>query len=227
MRTPRLWEGILVVAVAGFAFYFLAARLFYLLHGDDRLSARGQCLSNVKHIMLALKQYSEDFGGSYPWHVGAEKPDEPWRDLGLLFPNYNSGFKSFFCPVSRDRPHVLNKEPLEPFAPATLRDPISYAYCIDARDPNARRPWDENALSTQRLIADKKAGTRIGGPGNPVKLSNHGDDGRNVAYHDGHVKWTAGPGALDPDPDDNTVGDPAASDYHLWWSDPPYRGQAP
>jgi hypothetical protein len=225
MRTPRLWESILVVAIAGFIFYLLAGWLFYALHGPDRPPARSRCLSNVKQVMLALKQYSQDFGETYPWHVGADNPREAWRDLGLLFPNYDPGSKSFFCPVSRDRPYVLNKEPLEPFAPASSRDPISYAYCIDARDPNARRPWDENTRSTQCLIADKKAGTRIGSPGNPVKLSNHGDDGRNVAYHDCHVKWKAGPDALDPDDGSDTIGPRRAPSYRDWGSAPPYYGE--
>jgi prepilin-type processing-associated H-X9-DG protein len=225
MRTPRLWEGILVVALAGFIFYLLAAQFFYVWHGADGPRRRSSCLSNAKQVMLALKQYSQDFNGSYPWRVAAEDPNEGWRDLGMLFPNYNSGFKSFFCPDSRDRPYVLNKQPLDPFARANSRDPISYAYCFDARDPDARRPWDDNALSTQRLIADKKAGTRIGSPGNPAKLSNHGDDGRNVAYHDGHVKWKVGPDALDPDQDDDAIGKPGAPDYRLWWSDPPYYGE--
>ena len=63
---------------------------------------RKHCLGNLKHLGLALKQYSQDFDECYPWNVGRTDPDEAWRDLALLFPSYNSGWDSFFCPSSKD-----------------------------------------------------------------------------------------------------------------------------
>ena len=193
---------------------------------------RRPCLSNMRQIGLAMKQYSQDFGDRYPWRVGADDPRRAWLDLGMLFPNYCSSWKTFFCPTSRDRQFEPQwpsgdklANPLDPLAFTDTKQVISYAYGIDATDPENPRAWTENALSTVRLLADKKAGTPIGSSGNPAKLANHRDDGRNVFYQDGHVKWRAGPDALDPDEDNDEVGDPKATNFKAWWSDPPFYGE--
>lgn len=130
-------------------------------------------------------------------------------------------------PTAEGTAHPQDKEPLDPFA-ADLT--ISYSYCMDARG-SLVTAWTEQAPTTVRLAADKKAGTRIGSPGNPMKLANHGGDGRNVLYHDGHVSFKAGPAALDPDEasssdeEGDMIGEPGAGNHRRWWSDPPYRGE--
>ena len=184
------------------------------------------CLSNLKQLGIALKQYARDFDDRSPWRVGARNRHQAWRDLGMLHPTYLSGFPCFFCPKSRDRtPNLLyvpdEKNWLAPFAAGQT---ISYAYCVDARAAPVTG-WRQTLPATVRLAADKKAGTRIGSPGNPVRLANHRDEGRHVLYLDAHAKWEPGPDALDPDRDDNMIGDPRALDYRAWWSDPPYRGE--
>jgi prepilin-type processing-associated H-X9-DG protein len=226
MRKTNPFEIVFVVVVLVVIAFVVRAML---IQRGTRDGIRSSCLSNVKQIGLAMKQYSQDFDGQYPWHVGADDRDRAWLDLGMLFPNYCSAFKTFLCPTSRDRAFTLRapsgdklQYPLEPFVSADLREVISYAYGVDAADPDNLRPWTENARSTVRLLADKKAGTAIGGPGNPAKLANHGDDGRNVLYQDGHVKWKAGGDALDPDEDDDAIGPPGEPRYSRWWSDPPY-----
>jgi len=186
----------------------------------------------MKQLGLGLLQYSQDFDDRFPWRVGSANSPEAWCDLGMLYPHYCIGFGSFLCPKSRDRrlkaPRIPNdKEPLDPFA-ADLT--ISYSYCMDARG-SLVTAWTEQAPTTVRLAADKKAGTRIGSPGNPMKLANHGGDGRNVLYHDGHVSFKAGPAALDPDEasssdeEGDMIGEPGAGNHRRWWSDPPYRGE--
>jgi len=191
---------------------------------DRRMS----CLSNAKQLMLGLKQYTQDFAECYPWRTGQTKADEAWLDLGMLYPNYTSSWRPFWCPESKDRPFVPQSAsgdkvafPLEPLVSSSSREVISYAYGIDARDPAQRTGWTENALSTVRLLADKKAGAWL------TSHSNHKRDGRTVGYHDGHAKWKAGDNPLDPDEDDDTIGPPTAPDYNDWWSDPPYWGEDP
>jgi prepilin-type processing-associated H-X9-DG protein len=154
-----------------------------------------------------------------------KKPENAWCDLGMLFPNYNSGYKSFFCPSAIDEPFELKtkdewrKDSLKPLKSTDNSKVISYAYGMDGWD-GLPGPWDENAKSTVRLLADKKAGIEL--KDDDARLANHHDDGRNVAYHDGHTRWIAGAGALDPDADDDAVGKPDAADYKAWWSDPPW-----
>jgi len=231
MRPPRLWEALIAVAIIGLLFFTLVQWLVVSCarYGPRR---RDSCLSNLRQIGLAMKQYSQDFGDRYPWHAGVDDPSRAWLDLGMLFPNYCSSWKTFLCPKSRDRlfdPASASgrKEdyPLDPLLFTDTKHVISYAYGIDASDPENPRAWTENAPSTVRLLADKKAGTPIGSPGNPAKRANHRDDGRNVLYHDGHVKWRAGPDALDPDEDNDEVGDPKATNFKAWWSDPPFYGE--
>ena len=114
--------------------------------------------------------------------------------------------------------------PFEPLKPADNTEVISYAYGLDASDPADKLPWTENAPSTVRLAADKKAGWDVEDDSkvNPTAMSNHRAEGRNVTYQDGHVKWKPGGKALDPDETDDEIGDPDAADYSDWWSDPPY-----
>jgi prepilin-type processing-associated H-X9-DG protein len=182
---------------------------------------RSSCLSNLKQLGLGLKQYSQDFDDQYPWRVGADAASRAWLDVGMLYPNYCSAWKTFLCPTSRDR----GFEPQAPLLFTDTKHVISYAYGIDATDPDGPGAWTENARSTVRLLADKKAGTAIGSPGNPAKLANHRDDGRNVLYQDGHVKWKAGVDSLDPDEESPAVGAPGKTSYRRWWSDPPYYGE--
>jgi prepilin-type processing-associated H-X9-DG protein len=232
MKTPRLWEAIIAVVVVGFILYLFVGWLLSRAFAPEGPQRRVSCLNNIKQLGLALKQYVEDYGDAYPWRAGAANPDEAWLDVGVLYPNYTSSWKTYLCPKSKDRPFEpvcalgdLKDNPLQPLLSRNSREVISYAYCIDASDPEQRTAWTENAPATVRLLADKKAGTKIGSPGNPVKMANHKDDGRNVLYHDGHVKWKPGANALDPDEDRAEVGDPNAADYKAWWSDPPYYGE--
>jgi prepilin-type processing-associated H-X9-DG protein len=200
----------------------LAGMLLPALLSRPRSGRRISCLSYVKQIGLALEQYAQDFDDTYPWHTTVVVgPDEAWRSLGFIYPNYNSGFRSFFCPQSRDKPYRLTKDPFDLFPFRDSSHTISYAYGIDARDPANPRPWTTNAPSTVRLLADKKAGVAL------TERSAHGGNGRNVFYNDGHVKWAAGGGPLDPDEDDGTIGSPTAADCTDWWSDPPYYGEDP
>ena len=214
-----------IIIVTVMVVVLLPGCIFALMRAREQ-ARRSSCLSNVKQLGLALKQYSQDFAETYPWHVGVKKPGDAWLDLAILFPNYCSAWKTFLCPSARDEPFQPKSEsgekwdaPWEPLKPKDNTEVISYAYGIDGRD-KPTVPWTENAKSTVRLLADKKAGIKI--TDETRRLFNHRDDGRNALYQDGHVKWTAGEKPLDPDPDDDKVGKPGADDYKAFWSDPPW-----
>ena len=100
-------------------------------------------------------------------------------------------------------------------------------YQTGRRAPLSQKLLNEVAgARTCLLNADKKAAYEIrkGGP-NPPSKANHKNSGRITLYQDGHVKWTAGPDALDPDESDDEIGKPGAADYADWWSDPPFYGE--
>jgi len=216
MRRTRLIAVLVVIVFIVFAVALLLPARSRQRESGPRVS----CLSNLKQLGLATKQYAQDYDDRYPWRVGAEDRWDAWRDLGMLFPNYCTGFATLICPSSGDRglraPSTegvnADKGPLDPFA-ADLT--ISYGYCFDARE-STPRAWTDQAPATVRLAADKTAGVGL------TERSNHGLDGRNVLYQDGHVDWERGVGALDPRMDDDAIGAPGAWDYRRWWSDPPY-----
>ena len=193
-------------------------------------SRRASCRSNLMQQGLGLKQYAQDFSERYPWRAGSLDPDEAWRDLGLMYPNYITAVGVYICPSSKDRRFdpmsdsgAKEDYPFEPLR-SNPYERTSYAYSY-ARGRRRVRPWGENTPSTVRILADKKAGTEIGSATNDAMKANHKMDGRNVLHHDGHVKWQRGTRALDPEPDDDRIGWPSAKDYANWWSDPPFYGE--
>lgn len=214
--------AVAVMAIAILAQCFAAGGIFR----TREQARRTKCLNNLKQLGLALRQYSQDFRDIYPWCVGASEPKAGWLDLGLLYPSYNSAFQVFICPSAKDREFDPKCEsgdkkdhPFEPLKPADTKEVISYAYGFDNTDSSHRTSWTETASSTVRLAADKKAGCGLSDE------SNHKKDGRNVLYNDGHVKWQPGPKALNPDEEDDDVGDPDDLNYVDWWSDPPFYAE--
>jgi prepilin-type processing-associated H-X9-DG protein len=214
--------AMIVMAIAILTQSFAAGGIFGRRREQDR---RTRCLSNLKQLGLGLKLYVMDFEEAYPWHTGLSKPKNAWQDLGLLYPSYLTAIGVYICPSSKDKRFDPKSEsgdkvnyPFEPFKPADNKEVFSYAYGYDSTG-KINTAWTKNARSTVRVLADKKAGIEA------TADSNHKDEGRNVLYQDGHVKWKAGSEAVDPDEEDDDVGKPDAKDYADWWSDPPFFGE--
>jgi hypothetical protein len=235
MRKRRLIEIAAILACAVMAFVGVVA---YNRSRPREMDGIPRCDSNLKQLTLAILQYVQDYDETLPWRTGATAPGDAWRDLGMLFPNYNSGFKSFFCAYCNDRPFdpmcalgPKEEHPLEPFLPANTKEVISYSYSYDNRT-GTPAPWTTSASPMTRLLADKKAGLPIDAAwGCPRdKVARHFERrflrgrryGRYVAALDGHVELIMSEDALDPDPADAVIGPPGAITYTDWWSDPPF-----
>ena len=209
--------------------------LFFVLSGHSReFHRRMACRGNLVSLGVALDQYSADYGGFYPWRIGAHDPPEAWRDLGLLYPRYCAQTKEFLCPSSSDIDVSISTTATQedcPFDPASGNSTISYAYSYDS---SADMPvsWASVAGQSTRVLADKAAGRPASGKS--AATTNHGKAGRNVLYvgrwvewepeneaMHRRVEWVPGSAALDPDPTSDKTEPSAASNYTNWWSDPP------
>ncbi len=142
------------------------------------------CEKNLEYMFVALKTYSVDNDGKFPFLAGAQT-SEPV--LSQLVPRSTTRTEFFICPGSHDK----DLPPSQPFANRT----ISYAYYMGhtpaegADQPLASdRQVDTNSkLSGQLLFSlDGKK------PGN-----NHNKFGGNIMFCDGSVLSTPARAAFD------------------------------
>jgi prepilin-type processing-associated H-X9-DG protein len=245
--TKPKWKGLPSVArsvlIPGVIFVVLSLWLVAAWRMGRESARRATCLNNLERMVLGLGQYAQEHEGAFPWRLGAADRTDAWRDLGLLFPDYGSDSKLFYCPSSGDRSAETERTffrrvrdtrqrggaELSPIPGGNSRVVISYSYSYNATGKSqdagiAPRPWLAALSSSIRVLADKKAGQPMDRRHGHMAVKGK-PQGRNVAYSDGHVGWKPGAGPLDPDEGDNEVGAPDALDYTAWWSDPPYYGE--
>ncbi|HXC97699.1 MAG TPA: type II secretion system protein [Verrucomicrobiae bacterium] len=142
------------------------------------------CEKNLEYVFVALKTYSVDNDGKFPF-LAAAQTSEPV--LSQLVPRSTTRTEFFICPGSHDK----DLPPSQPFANRT----ISYAYYM------GRTPAEG---ADQPLISDRQVDTnsKLSGqlifsldgkkPGN-----NHNKFGGNVMFCDGSVRSTPAHAAFD------------------------------
>ena len=134
------------------------------------------CQENLQKIHVAMEIYANDFGGTFPVAAGARTSEEA---LAVLVPRYTADTGIFICPGSKDLPLPAGE---------SFRDrKISYAYYL------GQRPANPQGL----LMSDRQTDTRPKGAGQYAFSetgkppgNNHGKDGGNFLFCDGHVEST-------------------------------------
>jgi prepilin-type processing-associated H-X9-DG protein len=125
-----------------------------------------------------MNMYSNDYGEFYPT-MGVDVPtvsategrnQRTLASLSLLFPDYHSARKCFWCPSTDDDPSGITVG--RSFTPSQC----SFAY--DSQKGVLTNPGVP-------IMADKPA-RRNGWNRNS---GNHHNLGQNVLYYDGHVEW--------------------------------------
>lgn len=207
-RTSRgftLIELLVVVAIIG----ILAAMLFPVF-ARVRESARSiSCSSNLKQMSMALFMYSSDHGGNWPIAGGAIEWDEAndpsvahgW--MQQLFP-YTKNRQIFRCPSDSDSEYSYFISSRAAFiaagnqaAPVNMRR-IDYVTSFVAIGDTFSS--GANSFSATDADKDNYSQNTVGGPANGtpfVEWKRH-NEGQNLAFADGHVKWfkTYDPGQM-------------------------------
>ncbi|MDP2897256.1 MAG: DUF1559 domain-containing protein [bacterium] len=211
-KRVKLIEVVVVVAVLA----ALPGLLWCSMLRARESARRAACLNNLKQIITGIKTYTPDYDEYYPTSAEPGKEinvETHYRDLGILYPTYMTSLSVFTCPSSGDRILLrgdeTGKHDNNPFLDREAEQ-VSYAYSYDGGGEK-NVVWREAATSTTRVLADRPAAKEL------TEQSNHGVDGRNVAFADGHVRWISGNQRLLTDPD---FPDPKTN-TQSWWSERP------
>ena len=201
-----LIELLVVIAIIA----ILAAILFPVFAKAREKARQASCLSNVKQIGLACRQYMQDYDEtcllwgrqSYTYY-----PLDYYSLRGLLAP-YCKNDQIFVCPSATPDPtyryaysYHLN---VAAIANGGMQNPIDGSYDPRAgvRNITLTRDSQMNAVSTVFIWDGATVRTQdwtytqyssqtadSTGAGN-YQLSDRHNGGLNAAYYDGHAKWT-------------------------------------
>lgn len=200
------------VLVIAASLIFLLAMVPPTFYQSRELVHRAKCSSNLKQVIVAIREYAMDYDGSYPTSAGPGDSiavSGHYKDLGILYPGYVTSLDLFACPSSGDKMPKRDSDKYDNkrFLPVEAWQ-ASYAYSYDGSG-GKNRPWMETAPPTTRVLADRHASKDL------TSVSNHGLEGRNATLADGSVKWLSGMGRLLTDPENP---DPKIK-TQCWWSE--------
>jgi prepilin-type processing-associated H-X9-DG protein len=142
------------------------------------------CEKNLEYVFVALKTYSVDNDGKFPFLAGAQT-SEPV--LSQLVPRSTTRTEFFICPGSHDK----DLPPSQPFANRT----ISYAYYMGHTPAEGA---DQPLVSDRQVDTNSKlSGQLIFSLDGKKPGNNHNKFGGNVMFCDGSVRSTPARAAFD------------------------------
>jgi prepilin-type processing-associated H-X9-DG protein len=154
----------------------LVLTTLYWNHGAGGSRRAKACELNLQKIHLALEIYANDSKGKYPVATNARTSSEA---LSVLVPRYTADTAVFICPAGQDSFLPAG----EPFKNRR----ISYAYYMGRQPGDVREAlMSDRQIDTRPKSAGEQAFSETGKPPG----SNHGKNGGNILFCDGHVEFS-------------------------------------
>ncbi len=183
------WLDISVAAAIAAAVLFLIAPAVYQ---NSQQSLKLACQNNLQHIGTALTSYSDRHGGYFPTpkREGRMAVAGSWAPT-LVSEGYLPDVDKILCPSSpggcNSKLRVPTTEELEQMSADEYANFIRelrscYGYTLPYRDGNQSKGHRNQRRPFFAIVSDPP------GPG-PSNSPNHGGDGQNVLFEDGHVKY--------------------------------------
>jgi prepilin-type N-terminal cleavage/methylation domain-containing protein len=180
-RGFTLVELLVVITIIG----ILAGLVLPVMKTAMERTNRMTCASNLKQIYLAMEAYYNDNDNTYPFTNNTG--DNANKHLGLLFPRWLSGQAEqiFVCASAKPRGYKadnkIDQNPTGMTRTETLKsgeNSFAYAFGLGAAN-TADSPLCCDQLASVTINNQKWAKSGLG--------SNHGTDGGNAVYRDGHA----------------------------------------